>query len=52
MLQLVSKGVVEPRDTKGKAAKNLRMVRGSRSYRGIIVSLDSPVLVMHDGVTK
>ena len=66
-VQLVSKGVVEPRDTKGKAAKNLRMVRKSQSYRGITASLepetesveaevgqrgDSPVLVMHDGVTK
>ena len=58
-VQLASKGVVEPRDTKGKAAKNLRMVRSSQSC-GIIASLepetaqrgDSPVLVMHDGVTK
>ena len=31
-------GLVEPRDTKEKAAKNLRMVRRSQSYRGIIVS--------------
>ena len=38
-VELVSKGVVEPRDTKGKAAKRLRMVRRSQSYRGIIVSL-------------
>ena len=37
---LVSKGVVEPRDTKGKAAKSLRMARRSPSYRGIIVSLE------------
>ena len=64
-VQLVSKGVVEPRDTKGKAAKSWKMVRRSQSCRGIIVSLepetesaeverrgDSPVLVMHDGVTK
>ena len=62
-MQLVSKGVVEPTDTKGKAAKNLRMVRKSQSYLGISASLepetaptkqsgDSPVLVMHDGVTK
>ena len=33
---LVSKGVVEPRDTKGRAARSLRMVRRSQSYRGII----------------
>ena len=61
-VQLVSKGVVEPRDTKGKAAKSFRMVRRSQSHRGIIDSLepetepveaeveqrgDSPVLVMH-----
>ena len=37
-VQLVAKAVVEPRDSKGKAAKSLRMVRRSQSYRGIIVS--------------
>ena len=65
--QLVSKGVVEPRDTKGKAAKSLRMVRSSQSYQWdhcfvgarnrtsdaeVEQRGDSPVLVMHDGVTK
>ena len=39
-MQLVSKGVVEPRDTKEKAAKNLRIVRRSQSYRGINASLE------------
>ena len=39
-VQLVSKGVVEPRDTKVKAAKNLRMVRKFQLYRGIVVSLE------------
>ena len=39
-VQLVFKGVVEPRDTKEKAAKSLRMVRRSQSYRGIIASLE------------
>ena len=59
----MSKGEVEPRDTKKKAAKSLKMVRRSQLCRGITVSLelgieavklrgDSPVLVMHDGVTK
>ena len=66
-MQHVSKDEVEPRDTKERAAKSLRMVRRSQSYRGINASLepetvqmmrrwkqrgDSPVLVMHDGVTK
>ena len=61
-VHLVSKGVVEPRDTKVRAAKSLRMVRRSQSYRGIARNRisetkveqrgDSPVLVMHDGVTK
>ena len=66
-VQDVSKGEVEPRDTKGRAARSLRMVRRSWSYRGFFASLepenrtsdaeveqrgDSPVLVMHDGVTK
>ena len=36
-VQLVSKGVVEPRDNKGKVVKSLRMVRRSQSYREIIV---------------
>ena len=36
----VSKGVVEPRDTKGKAAKCLRMVRRSQSYHWITASLE------------
>ena len=67
MVCSLSNGVGEPRDTKEKAAKSLRMVRTSQSYRGIIVSLepetepvsrrleqrgDNPVLVMHDEVTK
>ena len=66
-VQLVSKGEAEPRDTTGKVARSLKMARRSQSCRGIIVSLgarnriseaeveqrgDSPVLVMHDGVTK
>ena len=38
-VQLVSKGVVEPRVTKGKDAKSLGMVRRSQSYRGITASL-------------
>ena len=61
------KGEVEPSDTKEKAARSLEMVPRSQSCRGITVSLepgfasvklrrnsagDSPVLVMHDGVTK
>ena len=66
-VQRVSKGEAEPRDTKVKVAKSLKMVRRSQSCRGITVSLepgiesrtedevdqrgDSPVLVMHDGVT-
>ena len=62
-MQLVSKGVVEQRDTMGKAAKNLTRVRRSQSCRGLIVSLEpdiesvqrrcnsveTAVLVMHDG---
>ena len=66
-VQLLSKVVVEPRDTKGKAARSLRMVRRSQLCRGITCFLgarnriseaeveqrgDSPVLVMHDGVTE
>ena len=66
-VQLVSKGEVEPRDTREKAARNLRMVQICQSCRGITASLgpgiesmrprfeqrgDSLVLVMHDGVTK
>ena len=39
-VQLVSKGVVEPRDTKGEAAKSFMMVRRSQSYHEIIVSLE------------
>ena len=39
-VQLVPKGVVEPRDTKGKAAKSLRMARRSKSYRRIVASLE------------
>ena len=66
-VQLVSKGAVEPRDTKEKAAKELedgskvpvvswdhcflgarkRTTEAEVEQRG-----DSPVLVMHDGVTK
>ena len=60
-MPLVSKGVVELRDTKGKAANRMRMVRRSQLYRGtrnrtseaeVEQRGDSPVLVMHDGVTK
>ena len=59
-VQPVSKGEVEPRDTREKAARSWKMVRRSQSYVGIIASLkpriesvkDSPVFVMHDGVTK
>ena len=36
-VQLVFKGVVEPRDTKGKGAKSLRMVRRSQSYRWLLL---------------
>ena len=55
----------EPRDTKGRAATSLRMARRSQSYLGINLGArnrineaevaqrgDSPVLVIHDGVTK
>ena len=57
----------EPRDTGEKAARSWKMVRRSQSSLGIIASLEpgiesvklkwnseenSPVLVMHDGVTK
>ena len=38
--QLVSKGEVEPRDTREKAARSLKMVRRSQSCRGIFVSLE------------
>ena len=60
------KGEVEPRDTREKAARSLNMVRRSQSSLGIAFlgarnrtseaeveqRGDSPVLVMHDGVTK
>ena len=62
-VQLVSKGEAEPRDTKEKAARSLKIPDVSWDFcflgawhriseaeveqRG-----DSPVLVMHDGVTK
>ena len=39
-VQLVSKGVVEPRDTKGKTASSLKMARRSQSCRGITFSLE------------
>ena len=39
-VQLVLKGVVEPSDTKEKAAKSLRMVRRSQSYREITASVE------------
>ena len=63
-VQLVSKGVVEPRDTKEKAAKSLRMVpvvsrdycflgaRNRTSEAEVEQRGDSAVLVMHDGVSK
>ena len=66
-VQLVYKGEVQPRETKGRAAKSLRMAQRSQSCRGITAFLgarnrineveveqrgDSPVLVMHDGVIK
>ena len=39
-VQLVSNGEVEPRDTKEKAARSLKMVRTSQLCRGITVSLE------------
>ena len=59
-------GEVEPRDSRHKAARNLRMVQRSQSCRGITAFLGqeseneaevdqrggSPVLVMVDGVTQ
>ena len=39
-VQLVSKGVVEPRDTREKAARSWKMVRWSQSSLGIIASLE------------
>ena len=65
-MQLVSKGVVEPREIKGKAATELEDgsnvpvvswgycflgARNRTSGRGG-TGRDSLVLVMHDGVTK
>ena len=38
--QLESKGEVEPRDTKEKAVRSLKMVRRSQLCRGITVSLE------------
>ena len=43
LTRLVSKSEVEPRDTKGKAAKSLRMARRSQSCRVIIVSLEPEI---------
>ena len=42
-VQLVTKGEAEPRDTKEKAAKNLKMVRRSQLCRGITVSLEPAI---------
>ena len=39
-VQLVSKGEAEPRDTKEKAARSLKMVRRSQMCHGITVSLE------------
>ena len=39
-VRLMSKGVVEPRDTKEKAARSLDMVLKSQSCLGITVSLE------------
>ena len=38
-VQLVSKDVVEPRDTKEKAARSLKMAQRSQSFRGATDSL-------------
>ena len=38
-VQLLSKGEVEPRDTREKAARSWKMVRRSQSSLGIIASL-------------
>ena len=66
-MQLVSKGEVEPRDIREKAARSWKMTQRSQSSLGIIASLEPgiesvklkwnsvetvQVLVMHDGVTK
>ena len=66
-VQLVSKGEVEPRDTKEKAARSWKMFRRSQSSSWDYYFLgarnriseaegeqrgDGPVLVMHDGVTR
>ena len=42
-MQLVSKGVVEPRDIKEKAARIWKMARRSQSYRGIAASLEPQI---------
>ena len=39
-VQFVSKGEVEPRDTREKAAKSLRIVRRSQSSPGILASFE------------
>ena len=39
-VQLVSKGEVEPRDTREMAARSLKMVQRSQSCRGNTVSLE------------
>ena len=66
-VQLVSKGEVEPRDTKEKAARSWKMFRRSQSSSWDYCFLgarnriseaeveqrgDGPVLVTHDGVTR
>ena len=65
-VQLVSKGVVEPRDTKGEAQRasgwfEVPVVswdycffgaRNRTSEAEVEQRGDSPVLVMHDGVSK
>ena len=66
-VQLVSKGVVEPSDTKEGTAKRLNVVQKdpvvswdycfleakNRSSEAEVAKCgDSPVLVIHDGVTK
>ena len=42
-VQLVSKGVVKPRDTKVKTARSLKLVQLSQSYRETTVSLEPEI---------
>ena len=65
-VQLVSKGMVEPKDTREMAARSSKMARKSGCVVGLLVPWaknraseveveqrgDSLVLVMHDSVTK